>query len=72
MNKNSVKNALSRPFPAFLCFEYVLWSHNLQLSAMETHLGAVGAYIGAMKSFSGVIEVQPGAMAAYLGEMWLV
>jgi hypothetical protein len=36
---------------------------------METHLGAVGAYIGAMKSFSGVIEVQPGAMAAYLGEM---
>jgi hypothetical protein len=40
-------------------------------SAMETHLGAVGAHIEAMKSFPEVIEVQPGAMAAYLGEMWL-
>ncbi len=62
-------DALSRPIPAFLCFEYVLW--NPQPSAMETHLGAVGAYIGAMKSFPEVIEVQPGAMAAYLREMWL-
>jgi hypothetical protein len=25
-----------------------------------------------MKSFSGVIEVQPGAMAAYLGEIGLI
>ncbi len=62
-------DALSRPFSAFLCFEYGLWSHNSQPSAMETHLGAVGAYIGAMKSFSGVIEVQPGAMAATLEQL---